>query len=53
MVVLKPSPFVRRRYVLPRAAAAWLKGRVAPVWFMPLIVWLQQVSAVSDGRDPI
>ena len=53
MVALKPSSFVRRRYVLPRAAAAWLKGRVAPVWFMPLIVWLQQVSAVSDGRDPI
>ena len=50
MVALKPSSFVRRRYVLPRAAAAWLKGRVAPVWFMCTLADARQSAAVRNGN---
>lgn len=51
LVATRPrSRFVRQRYVVPRVLAAAVKGRMAPLWFLPLIVWLEQIEAISEGR---
>jgi asparagine synthase (glutamine-hydrolysing) len=46
----RPSRMFRRRYVVPRAAVAWTRGRAAPLWFVSLTVWLRQIEIAAAGR---
>jgi hypothetical protein len=47
---LRGSALVRKEYVASRAALAFAKGVAALLWFLPLVVWLDQIEALSEGK---